>query len=82
MKPALSHLNEKVPELQVTQDLMHNLQALSIRNHRVELAGDVKVLGHRRRAVSNSASLVWLQQYSLSSAVHSSLFTKSNKNGM
>ncbi|NWX08689.1 SYHC protein, partial [Caloenas nicobarica] len=77
-----SHLNEKVPELQVTQDLVHDLQALGIRNHRVELASDVKVLKHRRRAVSNSASLVWLQQYSLNSAVHSSLFTKSNRNGV
>ena len=48
-KPTHSYLNEKVPELQVTQNLVHDLQALSIRYHRVELASDVKILGHRKK---------------------------------
>lgn len=56
-KPAWSHLNEKVPKLQITQDLMHNLQALSIGNHRVKLASDVKILGAQEKAVSNSGPL-------------------------
>lgn len=42
-----SHLNEKVPKLQVTQDLVHYPQALSIRKHRVKLASDVKILRHK-----------------------------------
>lgn len=42
-----SHLNEKVPKLQVTQDLVHYLQALSIRKHRIKLASDVKILRHK-----------------------------------
>lgn len=33
---------------------MHNLQALGIRNHRIELAGDVKILGTQERAVELS----------------------------
>lgn len=80
-KPAESHLDEEVPELQVTQDLVHDLQALGIGNHGVELPGDVEVLG-TGKAVSNSALLLWLQQYSFSSSVNSSLLTKSNRNGV
>lgn len=80
-KPAESHLDEEVPKLQVTQDLMHNLQALGIGNQGVKLPGNVKVLG-TGKAVSNSAPPVWLQQYSFSSSVKCSLLTKSNRNGV
>lgn len=44
-EPTQSHLDDKVPKLQVTQDLVHDLQALSIRNHWVKLPSNVKVLG-------------------------------------
>ena len=62
-----SHLNEKIPNLQLAQDLMHYLQALSVRNHRVKLAGNVKILRHKKRQRlwhSWAAAEVWL------SAVH------------
>lgn len=43
------HLNEKIPQLQSTKDFTHDLQTFCIRDHRVKLTSNVKILQQRKR---------------------------------
>lgn len=73
------HLNEEVPKLQVTQDLLHYLQALSVWNHWVELPSNVKILRHKKRQRALQHCCCGCS-HNFDSAVKSTLFTKINKN--